>query len=273
MSQYPVSDEIGTALGKFFFGGSGPSHNALTSVFVGSGYGQDAPYDSSTKTPNKETRVQSAIKAAARRPQHARKLVDGLLVQLRTHGCFDPEASTYNAEAVRVTQRAFYRSGWVLDDHGGLTQEGSIDLSTGGRTALDEQLDRLRRSTDDPGQLLGTAKDLLEAVAKFVLEELEVQLSGAPDFDHLWYLARERLGILPQQVKVDLPGAKQIRTILQSSWTIAQQANELRGLQGSGHGRTLPTGVSPEMALLVVREACSVAEYTLNQLDRSRGKS
>jgi hypothetical protein len=57
----------------------------------------------------------------------------------------------------------------VLDDGGGLTREGVIDLSTGGRAALDEQLKRLQRSTDDPGQLLGSAKDLLEAVTKFVL--------------------------------------------------------------------------------------------------------
>lgn len=273
MSQHPVSDEIGTALGKFFFGGDGPSHAALTNVFVGSGYGQDDPYDPSAKTPNKELRVQSVIRTAFRRPQRSRELIDGLLVQLRAHGCFDTKASTYNKEAVRRAQRAFQQSGWLLDDNGSLTQEGPIDLSTGGRTALDEQLERLRRSTDDPGQLLGTAKDLLEAVAKFVLEELEAPLPNAPGFDHLWHLARDRLGILPEQVNVDLLGSKQIKTILQSSWKIAQQTNELRGLQGAGHGRTLPTGVSAEMALLVVREACSVAEYTLTQLDRSRGRS
>ena len=54
---------------------------------------------------------------------------------------------------------------------------------------------------------------------------------------------------------------------------IAEQVNVLRGLQGTGHGRTLPTGVSPELALLVVREACSVAEFTLNALDRQRGRA
>jgi hypothetical protein len=160
----------------------------------------------------------------------------------------------------------------VLDDGGGLTREGVIDLSTGGRAALDEQLKRLQRSTDDPGQLLGSAKDLLETVTKFVLEELEAPVPKAADFNHLWYLARERLGILPEQVQENLSGARQIKAILQSSWTIAQQANELRGLQGAGHGRTLPTGVSTEMAILVVREACSVAEYALNQLDRARGR-
>jgi hypothetical protein len=54
---------------------------------------------------------------------------------------------------------------------------------------------------------------------------------------------------------------------------IAEQVNVLRGLQGTGHGRTLPMGVSPELAMLVVREACSVAEFTLNALDRQRGRA
>lgn len=272
MPQQPISDEIGAALGQFFFGGCGPSHSKLSTVFISTGYGLDDPYDDAAQKPNKETRVRSVIQAAKRRPDRARELVDALLVQLRVHGCFDSSRENFNAEAVHVAQRAFSRMGWSLIDEGILRPEGSIDLSTGGRAALDEQLDRLQRATDDPGQLLGTAKDLLEAVAKFVLEEFDVTTPGAPDFDHLWYLARDRLGILPKQVNADLPGGKQIRTILQSSWTIAQQTNELRGLQGSGHGRTLPTGVSAELALLVVREACSVAEYALTQLDRMLGR-
>ena len=137
---------------------------------------------------------------------------------------------------------------------------------------MDEQLDRLRRASDDPGQLLGSAKDSLEAVAKFVLEELDVPAPNNASFDHLWHLARDRLGVLPQQVSGGQPGASQIQKILQSSWTIAQQVNELRGLQGAGHGRTLPTGVSPELALLVVRESCGVAEFSLTMLDRVKGR-
>jgi hypothetical protein len=267
-----VSDEAAAALGRFFFGGIGPSHSIIGNVFVAAGYREDDPYDPTTQTPNKETRVRTVVLAACRRSDRARELMDGLLTQLRVHGSFDSARTVHNAEAVRVAQRAFHRIGWSLSDDGVLSPEGPIDLSTGGREALDEQLDRLRRSADDPGQLLGTAKDLLEAVAKFVLEEFEVPLPGSPDFDHLWHLARDRLGILPQQVNADLPGGKQIRTILQSSWMIAQQTNELRGLQGAGHGRTLPTGVSAELALMVVREACSVAEYALTQLDRTRGR-
>ena len=69
------------------------------------------------------------------------------------------------------------------------------------------------------------------------------------------------------------PGASNIQKVLQNSWSIAEQVNKLRGLQGTGHGRTLPTGVSAEMALLVVREGCSVAEFVLSTLDRATGRA
>jgi hypothetical protein len=265
VSQQPVSDEIAGALGWFFHGGAGPSHGKLTSAFLRSGYSDADIYRAGEIGPNKETRVQSVIRAAVRRPARARELVDGILALLRVEGHFsraEPEAK----RLVAAAQAAFRRVGWSLSDDGVLSATGDIDLDTGGRQALDEQLDRLRRSTDDPALLLGSAKDLLEAVAKFVLEELG---HPVPDnFNQLLFLARERLGIHPSQVDSDSPGHQQVRKILGASWTIAEQVNELRNLQGTGHGRTLPTGVTPDIALLVVREACSIASFLLGSLDR-----
>ena len=154
-----------------------------------------------------------------------------------------------------------------------MTPIGAIDLETGGREALDDQIRRLRQNTDDPALLLGTAKELLESVAKFVLQELRVQGSGQnPNFNKLWRLARERLGILPEQVAGDGKGSKAIQAILCSAWKIVEQVNALRNLQGTGHGRTLPPGFTAKQALLVVREACSIAEFTLAALDRQRPK-
>lgn len=85
-------------------------------------------------------------------------------------------------------------------------------------------------------------------------------------------LARERLGIRPEDVAVGQPGAEQVRKIFGASWTIAEQVNRLRNVQGTGHGRTLPTALSPEAALLVVREVCSLAQFVLDTLDRRLGR-
>jgi hypothetical protein len=270
MSTAPVSDEIAGALGRYFFGGAGPRHSALTDVFLRAGYGHADPYVPTDGTPNKEIRVQLVVREAIRHPAGARKLVEGLLTALRLHGSFDKTRTDFDLQLVRTTQTAFRRAGWSMSDDGILSALGQIDLQTGGREALDEQIDRLRRSTDDAGQALGSAKDLLEAVAKFVLEELGWPHDG--DFNKLWYMARDRLGVHPAQLTIEGPGAAQVKKILGATWTIAEQVNELRNLQGAGHGRTLPTGVTTEMALMVVREACSVAQFMLANLDRVVGR-
>lgn len=63
-----------------------------------------------------------------------------------------------------------------------------------------------------------------------------------------------------------------MKTILGSAWKIAEQVNTLRKTDGTGHGRALISGVTPEAAQLVVREACSVAELALRTLDRHQGR-
>ncbi|WP_197377548.1 abortive infection family protein [Mycolicibacterium baixiangningiae] len=268
MSRSPVSEDIAATLARFYFGGNGSTHTKLTAAFAASGFGDAAPYDELTHTPNKEIRVRQAIQAAVRRPTRARQLVESLLRDLRAGGHFD-DGSIARDDLAR-TQAAFRKQGWTLSDAGDLT-EVSINLDTGGRPALNEQLHRLQQADDDPALALGSAKDLLEAVAKFVLSELDWPIGKNAGFGQLWYLARERLNILPHQVAADTPGASHIKAILQSSWIIAEEVNALRNLQGTGHGRTLPTGVTAELARLVVREACSIAEFALTSLDRAKG--
>lgn len=276
MTTPAISQEIGAALAEFFFGGGGPSHSKLTRVFMAGGYGDDDPYvppaNGKLGTPNKEQRVLQVFATAVRKPAGARALVEAMLTDLRVFGSFTADHDNYRPVAVKSAQRAFSRKGWVLGDDGLLAPMAGIDLSTGGRHALDEQLARLRRSTEDPGALLGSSKDLLEAVAKFVLQEMGLPLSGKESFNHLWYLSRERLNLLPQNVDANIPGHESVRAVLQSAWAIADQVNELRKIQGAGHGRTLPTGVTRELALLIVREACSVAEFMLTSLDRQLGR-
>jgi Abortive infection C-terminus len=120
--------------------------------------------------------------------------------------------------------------------------------------------------------LLGTAKEMLESTAKYVLDLFSIPYSSSTDFDQLWFHARDRLGLHPKDVDVSQSGGEQVREMLQSSWSIARLTNELRNIEGTGHGRTLPTAMTAEMALLVVREACSVAQMVLASLDRHLGR-
>lgn len=269
MAKVPVNGEIAAALGKFFFRGSGPSHSTLTRVFTGSGYGGDDPYDLSLGTPTKEQRVLTVVGAAIRRPAGAQRLVEELLTALRMHGCFSDDE--FDEHVKRLTS-VFARQGWELDSDGYLTVIGTIDLETGGRAALDELLSRLQRNIEDPGALLGGAKELLESISKFVLEERMMLPDRKVDFDEALTLALTQLQLLPTLVNADVPGGKQVRAIYQSAKTTASTINELRNLQGTGHGRTLPTGVGLEVGRYVIREATHVAELMLATHDRQMGR-
>lgn len=278
-SRHPVSPEVGAALGAFVAGGAGPRHAVLSRVFDGAGYGGAAPYDrqNTDLQPNKEDRIRLTVAAAVRDPARSRDLIEGVLSEYRADGLFrpgaDPAGDRGHQERVQALRSAFARIDWELSDEGELRPAGIGALkAVVGRPAIEDQLARLRRASDDPALLIGTAKEMLESTAKYVLEAYSVPYTTKTSFDELWFHARDRLGLHPKDVDATAPGGEQVREILQSSWKIASMVNEVRNIEGTGHGRTLPTAMSPEMALLVVREAVSVVELVLSTLDRHRGR-
>ena len=278
MTSHPVSDEVAATLGGFVSGGAGPRHSVLTRVFGRAGYGHVAPYDRNdpNRQPNKEDRVRDTIGAAAREPARSRDLVDALLAEYRACGLFrtqdDPRTERQREALVSAARAAFARINWELTDAGELRPAGiGAVVNTEGRPAIEDQLDRLRRASEDPALLMGTAKEMLESTAKYVLDAFSVPNASSMDFDQLWFHTRDRLGLHPKDADDGVAGGEQVREILQASWSIACMTNVLRNLEGTGHGRILPTAVSAEVAHLVVGEACSVAQLVLATLDRHLG--
>lgn len=92
-------------------------------------------------------------------------------------------------------------------------------------------------------------------------------------FDMVITLAFDRLSFLTGRIDETVPGATQVRAIHASAKKIALQVNELRNLQGTGHGRTLPTGITPETARFVIREVTHLAELMLTTHDRQMGRA
>ncbi|WP_459288970.1 abortive infection family protein [Arthrobacter sp. MDT1-48-3] len=196
-------------------------------------------------------------------------MVDRLLNALRLNGSF---SFLGDEQRVHDLRAALTHAGWGLSEDGRLEQLGKIDLETGGRAALDEQLQRLRRNIDDPAAVLGGAKELIEAIAKFVLEEGGLTPDPRIPFPGLIDLSFERLGLLPAVLNDSVEGVKQIREIYRSAKKTVIAVNVLRNLQGTGHGRTLPTGVTTEAARYVIRETTHVAELMLTTHDRQMGR-
>lgn len=267
------SGDVQRLIAKFFHGGAGPSHSALTTTFLGIGYGppDDTYRHGVMGGVNKQQRVTNAFNFSNRRG-NMRTLVEHLLADLRVDGAFSSTLSE-TKQLVGQLKTAFLASGWTLDEAGHLSPLGTIDVDTGGRQALEDQLARLQRNTEDAGLQLGTAKELLEAVAKFVLDAAGMsETIYKREYPQLISLAIERLDLHPKTVDADLPGGKAVREVRQAARQIAIAVNELRNAQGTGHGRTLPTGVSAEMARYVSREAASLAQWLLSELKTQYGQ-
>lgn len=163
--RHPLSDEVASCLCLFLRNGMGPKHTELGDAFLAAGVIDAAPHEVGV---SKAARMQAAACAAMKNPVGAKTFLERVLDAYRLADVFtNPEY----ADNVAKLRSALARQGWGLSDDGRLEPLGDITLDTHDREALEEQLDRLRRNTEDAGLLLGAAKDLLESVGKYVLEE------------------------------------------------------------------------------------------------------
>lgn len=268
---FKINSETVGALAAFFYGGDGPSHSALGRVFVQSGY---ADADPGQANANKQQRVLTTGREAIKRPTNSRKFLELMLDEIRQAGGFRESVGAVEParkQRVEHLRAALIHMGWGLSDDGRL-ESSAVDLETGGREVLHEQLERLRRNLEDPAALIGGTKELLESISKFVLQENGRLSSGNLDFPAYFAQATELLRMRPADVDASTEGGRQIREIYQSAQRIAIKLNELRNLQGTGHGRTLPTGVTVETARFVVRVGTHVAELMLSTHDRMMGR-
>lgn len=267
----PINGEVVAALTVFVRGGSGPFHSSLTSAFLAAGIVGLTPYSSgSLDSLNKVDRITEAARKVWQQPTRGRRLVEEILSIYRVAGIFgDPNLQM----EVASLRSALLQRGWALDTDGRLDRLGDIDLEVGDRQALNDQLNRLRRNTEDAGLLLGTAKELLESVGKFVQEENGRLPDRRIDMPEVMTVSMELLGIMPVQVDASTEGGKQLRKVYQAVRTVVDAINELRNDHGTGHGRTLPSGVSVEAARFMIRQATMVAEMMLATHDRQMGRA
>lgn len=266
----PVNGEVVAALSAFVRGGVGPPHSSLTSAFFAAGLTDLTTYvQSSPQSLNKVDRITEAGRAVWRQPSGGRRLVEELLSVYRVNGIFADSSLDMEKSALRSALR---QQGWSLDIEGRLEPLGEVHLEVGDRQALNDQLNRLRRNTEDAALLLGTAKELLESVGKLVLEEGNRLPGRRMDFPEVMALSMEQLGVMPRQVDSSTDGGKQLRKVYQSVRSIVEVINELRNDHGTGHGRTLPSGVSVEAARFMIRQATIVAELLLSTHDSQMGR-
>lgn len=155
---------LALALGDFWYWGAGPSHGDIDRVF-------DAlDLVDRIDGGGKREKVEQAVLVAS--PGELQRLVSALIDLLFERGFLEPLEETANP--IALLKRRLVPLGMSFDENG--VTSGSIGVEPG--PALDagelrNHVVRIQRAVEheDSAQILGSAKELLESTAKFVLQE------------------------------------------------------------------------------------------------------
>lgn len=130
-------------------------------------------------------------------------------------------------------------------------------------THLAQQIQRMKESVEaDPSLAIGTAKELIETVCKTILEERGKPVEGTPDIPTLTKALLKELQLVPEGVADGRRGADTIKAILRSLGTIGNDLAQLRGLYGTGHGKSAKTmPLQPRHAKLAVGAAATLVTF------------
>jgi Abortive infection C-terminus len=139
----------------------------------------------------------------------------------------------------------------------------TVDSST-----LYEHLRRIEQSLEsDPGQAIGSAKELLETVGKQILDHYGQNTQQSSDMPKLMSSAFKCLKLSEEDIPQSVRGAEAIKKVFAGLNQVASGTAELRNLYGTGHGRSRKGGASARHARLVIGAAATLSRFLLETLD------
>jgi hypothetical protein len=103
---------------------------------------------------------------------------------------------------------------------------------------IKREIDRIKQSVDaDPGQAIGTSKELVESCCKTILEAHGETPDRNVDLMVLVKATLKKLKLTPDDVPEAKRGADTIKTLLQRLGGMSHDLGEIRNLYGTGHGK------------------------------------
>lgn len=195
----------------------------------------------------------------------------GLIDLVRGVGGFRERSPNHvGAEAIANLSEALKVKGVLLASDGVITNVSLASLSGRALTsALRNYVERAQQGVEDAALVVGTSKDLLEAVSGHVLQELWGHYSANTNFPTLLGQAFTALDMAtPETPKVEGEHAR--RDLERGLFQVACSINKLRNKQGTGHGRPWMPDVTKEEARASVEVMGIVAGLILDRLETKK---
>ena len=268
-----LSDEVVSAVARFFEAGRGPSHDEVSRMVRRAGLdAADPQVRFPGETIGKMKRVREVLSHALDADVAAgEKLVTSLIGSIKAAGGFRPASDVYASEdTIQAARDAFLAEGYELDPEGNLRQALLSDLAGVAATdALRAYVRRAHAGSADAALVVGTGKDVLEATARHVLVERTGAYPTGANFPTTLYQAFERLGLTaPGPEALQALDSDPRRAIEQALWLLGCAVNRLRNDEGTGHGRPFPATVSDSEARHAIQSMAVIAQLLLDGLDR-----
>lgn len=271
----PLSDEIIIAISRLVDDAQqtrrDPSHSDLDFQINRFKLANGDP-KSNGQTVGKAKRIRSVLSwAMEHNNESGEKLVYALISNIKGLGGFRETSSNFVGREVIVNaQTAFKSEGYELSNDGELRAVVLDNLSEPDlEDALLAYIRRAKKGSEDAALLAGTGKDLLEAVAGFVLTKLWGDYPQTANFPTLLGQAFVALNLVTSQkhIQTDAQPAQKAKQRLEVSlYELGCSVNMLRNKVGTGHGRPFLPSISDSEAKAVIESMGVVSEFLINKL-------
>ncbi len=201
----------------------------------------------------------------------AEKLVAGIISAVKGCGGFRHTSPNYvGTDAITDLSSALRPEGIILGNDGSVSPVALDSLSGRNLTqTLRGYVNRAKKGIEDAALVVGTSKDLMEAVAAHVIQELWGHYPSKANFPSLLGQAFVALDMAtPEQKSVQ--GEHQRCRLERSLYETACSINNLRNKQGSGHGRPWVPDLRGTEAIAAVELIGAISELMLDNLERKK---
>lgn len=174
----------------------------------------------------------------------------------------------------QISGRPVYGARSLIDGTRAVRQLKAVSLHVDA-ASISQQIRRIESSiTSDPDLAIGTAKELVETVAKTILDELRIEYAKNDDLGALVKAARKSLKLVPEDVPDSVKASDTVRRLMSNLGAVTDSLAALRNAYGTGHGRSAQTGgLEPRHARLAVGSAATLATFLFETYEAQKASS
>ncbi|MFD1852143.1 abortive infection family protein [Oceanobacillus bengalensis] len=275
MQGAPLTDEIAISLSQLIDDSQAtnrrdPSHSDLDFI-VQKAELWDVDPKNQGRNVGKAKRIRAVLYWALENDiKKGEKLVKSVVSVVKASGGFRENSVNYTGrEQIENLMQAFKSTGYILTIDGEIQPVILDSLSEKEMSeALHTYIRRAKQGIEDAALVAGTGKDLMEAVAAYIVLKKMGSYPTQANFPTLLGQAFMMVGAATPHDKIDNnlsePAIKRFERAL---YELACSINKLRNKEGTGHGRPFLSNLTKEEALSAIESIGLVAEYLLNKLE------